>query len=64
MKSGGVSKMAKMRSFAFLDDSKILSPKSIVKKVSKNLIKRGGVNASKKVPFRPASFIRVSGMAL
>ena len=51
MKSGGVAKMAKMRSFAFLDESKILFPKSIVKKVSKNLIKMGGALTSKKVPF-------------
>ena len=37
----GVSKMAKMGSFAFLHDSHILFLKSIVKKVSKNPIKKG-----------------------
>ena len=51
----GVVKNAKMGSFAFMEGSKILSPKSIVEKVSKNPKNGGGAPGSKKVHFGPPS---------
>ena len=48
MKSGGVAKIAQMRSFAFLDDFEILFLKSMLKKVSKNPKNEGGHLGPKK----------------